>query len=75
MGARSFLAPLLEEFMPITGPDIVVIALVVLVILVLFAGIKTVPQGYRYTIERFGRYTRTLEPGLNIIMPFSSRHF
>jgi len=37
---------------------------------VLLAGIKTVPQGYRYTIERFGRYTRTLEPGLNIITPF-----
>lgn len=59
--------------MPITGPDIVVIALVVLVILVLFAGIKTVPQGYRYTIERFGRYTRTLEPGLNLIIPFFER--
>ena len=56
--------------MPVTGPDIVIIALVVLVILVLFAGIKTVPQGYRYTIERFGRYTRTLEPGLNLIIPF-----
>lgn len=59
--------------MPITGPDIVVIALVVLVILVLFAGIKTVPQGFRYTIERFGRYTRTLEPGLNLIIPFFER--
>lgn len=49
------------------GFDIVVIMLVIFVILVLFAGIKTVPQGYRYTIERFGRYTRTLEPGLNLI--------
>ncbi|RUV31337.1 SPFH/Band 7/PHB domain protein, partial [Mesorhizobium sp. M1A.T.Ca.IN.004.03.1.1] len=48
------------------GFDIVVIVLVIFVILVLFAGIKTVPQGYRYTIERFGRYTRTLEPGLNL---------
>ncbi|WP_455874987.1 SPFH domain-containing protein [Rhizobium yanglingense] len=55
------------------GFDIVVIALVAFVILVLFAGIKTVPQGYRYTIERFGRYTRTLEPGLNIITPFIER--
>ncbi|NLS05483.1 SPFH/Band 7/PHB domain protein [Rhizobium sp. P32RR-XVIII] len=55
------------------GFDIVVIALVVFVILVLFAGIKTVPQGYRYTIERFGRYTRTLEPGLNLIVPFIER--
>lgn len=57
----------------LAGPDIVVIALVALVILVLFAGIKTVPQGYRYTIERFGRYTRTLEPGLNLIVPFIER--
>lgn len=54
------------------GFDIVVIVLVIFVILVLFAGIKTVPQGYRYTIERFGRYTRTLEPGLNLITPSSS---
>ncbi len=54
----------------LSGSDIVVIAFVVLVFLVLFAGIKTVPQGYRYTVERFGRYTRTLEPGLNLIVPF-----
>ncbi|PWE57247.1 hypothetical protein DEM27_06315 [Metarhizobium album] len=59
--------------MEFTGFDIVVIAVVVLVILVLFAGIKTVPQGFRYTIERFGRYTRTLEPGLNLIVPFIER--
>lgn len=52
------------------GFDIVVIAAVVLVILVLFLSIKTVPQGHRYTVERFGRYTRTLEPGLNLIVPF-----
>ncbi len=59
--------------MNFAGPDIVVIALVVLVILVLFAGVKTVPQGYQYTVERFGRYTRTMEPGLNIILPFVDR--
>ncbi|MFA7413508.1 MAG: SPFH domain-containing protein [Rhizobium sp.] len=59
--------------MGLAGSDIVVIALVALVILVLFAGIKTVPQGFRYTIERFGRYTRTLEPGLNLIVPFIER--
>ncbi|TCL69706.1 SPFH domain-containing protein [Rhizobium sp. BK251] len=59
--------------MGLSGFDIAVIALVVFVILVLFAGIKTVPQGYRYTIERFGRYTRTLEPGLNLIIPFIER--
>ncbi|KAA3517614.1 SPFH/Band 7/PHB domain protein [Agrobacterium vitis] len=53
-----------------SGFDILVLALVGFVILVLIAGIKTVPQGFRYTVERFGRYTRTLEPGLNIITPF-----
>lgn len=57
----------------IYGFDITVIAFVVLIILILLAGIKTVPQGYRYTVERFGRYTRTLEPGLNVIVPFIER--
>ena len=41
--------------MDLSGFDIVVIVAVGLVILTLFAGIKTVPQGYRYTVERFGR--------------------
>jgi regulator of protease activity HflC (stomatin/prohibitin superfamily) len=59
--------------MPFEGLDIVVIAIVVLIILVLFAGIKTVKQGFNYTVERFGRYTRTLSPGLNIIVPFLDR--
>jgi regulator of protease activity HflC (stomatin/prohibitin superfamily) len=34
----------------------------VLVILLIFAGIKTVPQGYNYTVERFGRYIKTWPP-------------
>ncbi|UNK38755.1 SPFH/Band 7/PHB domain protein [Shinella sp. H4-D48] len=59
--------------MEFAGLDIVVIALVVLVVLILFAGIKTIPQGYQYTVERFGRYTRTLQPGLNLIIPFIDR--
>ncbi|WP_163267385.1 SPFH domain-containing protein [Chelativorans alearense] len=59
--------------MTFTGFDILIPVLVVLVLLLLFAGIKTVPQGYNYTVERFGRYTRTLTPGLNIIVPFIDR--
>ncbi len=59
--------------MPLQGFDIAVIVFVVFVILVLFAGIKTVPQGFNYTVERFGRYTRTLSPGLNLIVPFVDR--
>jgi hypothetical protein len=36
-------------------------------IVTLAAGVKTVPQGFQWTIERFGRYHRTLFPGLNLI--------
>jgi len=53
-----------------SGMDYAVIAVVVLIILTLFAGIKTVPQGYNYTVERFKKYTRTLHPGLNLLIPF-----
>src|SRR4029079_7834969 len=56
-----------------TGFDVFAIALVLLVIFTLFAGVKTVPQGYDWTIERFGKYTRTLAPGLNIIIPYFDR--
>jgi len=52
------------------GFSIALIALAILLILVLFAGAKIVPQGYNFTIERFGKYTRTLKPGLNLIIPF-----
>ncbi len=55
------------------GLDWVVIGIVVVAILVIFSAIKTVPQGYNYTIERFGRFTRTLGPGLNLIVPFIDR--
>src|SRR6187455_3118987 len=56
-----------------TGFDIFAIAFLLLVIVTLFAGVKTVPQGYDWTIERFGKYTRTLHPGLNIIVPYFDR--
>ncbi|HET9902201.1 MAG TPA: SPFH domain-containing protein [Xanthobacteraceae bacterium] len=55
------------------GLDVFVIVLVVLAIVTLFAGVKTVTQGYNWTVERFGRYTRTLTPGLNLIVPYFDR--
>jgi regulator of protease activity HflC (stomatin/prohibitin superfamily) len=50
-------------------------ALVILgfAILLVFMSVKSVPQGTEYTVERFGRYTSTLTPGLNIIMPIIDR--
>src|SRR5258708_15643007 len=56
-----------------SGFSIFTIALALLVIFTLFAGVKTVSQGYDWTIERFGKYTRTLTPGLNIIIPYFDR--
>jgi len=55
------------------GFDVFAIIFVVLVILILFAGVKTVTQGYNWTVERFGKYTRTLQPGLTLIVPFFDR--
>jgi regulator of protease activity HflC (stomatin/prohibitin superfamily) len=53
-----------------TAFAILVLAILALVILILLLGVRTVPQGWEYTLERFGQYTRTLTPGLNIIVPF-----
>lgn len=50
-----------------------VVFLIFLAIAVLFAGVKTVPQGMEFTVERFGRYTHTLKPGLSLIVPFIDR--
>ena len=55
------------------GFTIVVVFLVLLVIITLLAGVKSVPQGYQWTQERFGKFQRTLKPGLNIIVPYIDR--
>jgi regulator of protease activity HflC (stomatin/prohibitin superfamily) len=58
------------EFMSV---GIFFIFLLVFVIVLVFLSVKSVPQGMEYTVERFGRYTNTLTPGLNIIMPVIDR--
>jgi regulator of protease activity HflC (stomatin/prohibitin superfamily) len=59
--------------MPISSFAIFVIVLVVLAIMLVMMGVKTVPQGYEYTVERFGKYTHTLKPGLHLIVPLIDR--
>ena len=49
------------------------IALVVLAAVFLLWALTPVRQGFSYTIERFGRYTHTAQPGLNFIMPIFDR--
>jgi len=55
------------------GFNVFSLVVLALAILTLFAGVKQVGQGYNWTVERFGRYTRTLSPGLNLIVPFFDR--
>ena len=49
------------------------LALLIFAVLMVFLSVKSVPQGMEYTVERFGRYTNTLTPGLNIIVPIIDR--
>ncbi|CAG7856767.1 Protein QmcA [biofilm metagenome] len=55
------------------GVGIFFVFLLVFVLVLVFLSVKPVPQGMEYTVERFGRYTATLTPGLNIIMPVIDR--
>jgi regulator of protease activity HflC (stomatin/prohibitin superfamily) len=60
--------------MPIlAGFSVFAILLALFVIITIMMGIRQVPQGYNYTVERFGRYNKTLTPGLAIIIPYFDR--
>ena len=52
------------------GFTLVVIVILGMALVTVFLGVKVVPQGREFTVERFGRYTRTLSPGLHIITPY-----
>ncbi len=54
-------------------PLMLFLLFVALVITALWSTVKVVPQGSNFTVEQFGRYTRTLTPGLNILIPFMER--
>lgn len=51
---------------------VAVVTLVVVIVLIA-TGVKIVPQGYQFTVERFGRFIRLLSPGLHILIPFIDR--
>jgi regulator of protease activity HflC (stomatin/prohibitin superfamily) len=52
---------------------IVPLFLLLAVALVLWRSVRIVPQGFNYTTERFGKYTRTLQPGLHVLAPLIER--
>ncbi|MFB8385958.1 SPFH domain-containing protein [Microbacterium sp. NPDC055910] len=52
---------------------VLLVVLVIFVIVVVFRSIRIVPQAYAGVVERLGRYQRTLQPGLNLLVPFVDR--
>lgn len=64
------MAPMMDL---ISGGQIAVILLGIVLIFLVVKGVRVVPQGEQWTVERFGRYVRTLEPGLGLINPLFSR--
>lgn len=55
------------------GVLVFLILALIVVIAVIYRGVRTVPQGSEWTVERFGRYRATLQPGLRLINPFIDR--
>src|SRR5260370_33642636 len=54
----------------LSGFLIFLIVLLIVVLVIISRGVRTVPQGYQWTVERFGRYRITLLPGLRLLNPF-----
>jgi regulator of protease activity HflC (stomatin/prohibitin superfamily) len=54
-------------------PNPFIVVLAVLAVVIAFSVIKVVPQGRQFTVERFGRYMRTLKPGIAFLIPFVDR--
>lgn len=58
-----------DEIIQIFNVSGFALIILVLAIVIVLKGVQTVKQGYEYTVERFGRYTKTLKPGFHIIVP------
>ncbi len=63
----------IDSIYSLFGVSFVSIIVIFLAVLIVYKGIVIVHQGYEYTIERLGRYTRSLRPGFSIIVPFVDR--
>ncbi len=57
----------------LSGFSVFAVVVLIMAVLLIFLGVKAVPQGYEYTVERFGKFTRSLTPGLNLIVPVFDR--
>ncbi len=57
----------------VSGGQIVTLLLVAVAMATVWSLVKIVPQGFEYTVENFGKYTRTLAPGLHFLIPVMER--
>ena len=66
----------LAQLMPMASSSnfgVAMLIAVLVVFLVLYSVLKIVPQGQEWTVERFGKYTRTLRPGMTLLIPLIDR--
>lgn len=56
-----------------SGIPTLILVIIIAAVVVLYLGVKIIPQGQQATVERFGRYSRTLHPGINLIIPICDR--
>jgi regulator of protease activity HflC (stomatin/prohibitin superfamily) len=54
----------------LTGVSVIALVVAAFVLITILMGVRQVPQGWNYTVERFGRYHKTLAPGLGLILPY-----
>jgi regulator of protease activity HflC (stomatin/prohibitin superfamily) len=62
-----------EDGLMFEGFGVFVLVFLAVIVFYLLRAIRMVPQGFNYTVERFGKYVRTLRPGLGLIVPFIDR--
>ena len=65
--------PILNELAALSGAAVIALIVLVMAIIFLSKGVKQVPQQQAWIVERLGKYTKTLSPGLNLIIPFVDR--
>ena len=63
---------MIEDLIP-QSVSVTALALLVFALILVFLMVKSVPQGEEWTVERFGRYTRTMTPGLNFLVPIMEK--
>jgi regulator of protease activity HflC (stomatin/prohibitin superfamily) len=61
---------MVSEGVGMSGLGVFALVILILVVISIILGVKQVPQGYQWTVERFGKYRQTLSPGLRIIIPY-----